>query len=340
MPLVVSEPLDPLDIADDAHWLAQAYDPGMDLVRFVAMEADDYRAASFLDDRMFQEQRDVRVLPWPTVEAAMSAASRNDARWIFHIGHVGSTLLARMLGELSGVLSVREPRILRDVALLPAGEQSAKASLVQHLCSRTYAPNDAALIKATSFVSEIAPLLVPQGERAVFMFAGARSYIETILAGENSVKELHALEEFRGQRMVGRVPPMSASNDAQRAAIAWACEMTALEAAANTMPDRAIAWLDFDEFLVRPLQLLALMAEHLGFEADDAGLEQIASGPLMRRYSKDASYEYSPDLRRELQSEARTIHASDIESALAMLNDAGQSSALLRRALDRSAGRD
>ena len=44
----------------------------------------------------------------------------SDARWIFHIGHVGSTLISRLLGELEGVLSVREPRSLRDLTFFPA----------------------------------------------------------------------------------------------------------------------------------------------------------------------------------------------------------------------------
>ncbi|MFL6768620.1 MAG: hypothetical protein ACJ8FH_02505 [Sphingomicrobium sp.] len=340
MPLVVPEPLEPQEIVGTARWLAQAYDSGSDLARFVAMEAEDYRAASFLDDRMFQQQRDVRVWPWPAVEAAMGDTGRENARWIFHIGHVGSTLVARMLGELPGVLGVREPRILRDLALLPSDRREAMAPHVRRLMARTFAPDQRALVKTTSFVSEIAPLLVQTAGRAIFMFAGARSYIETILAGENSVKELHALAEFRGQRMVGRLPPMVTPTDAHRAAQAWACEMTALEGAAEAMPDRAIAWLDFDDFLARPGELLDEMAGYLGLDPGHDEVERIVSGPLMRRYSKDIAFEYSPDLRRELQREARAMHAADIESALAMLDDAGQSSGLLRRALDRSARRE
>ena len=66
------------------------------------------RAASFLDDRMLQSPVDARVVPWAAVEEAMAAELRQDARWIFHIGHVGSTLVSRLLGEIHGVLAVRE----------------------------------------------------------------------------------------------------------------------------------------------------------------------------------------------------------------------------------------
>src|SRR5215213_11210676 len=108
------------DIARDATWLAQALDPSAGTVRLVAMDRGSYRAASFLDDRLIQQPVDAQIVPWPEVEAAVAGNLRADARWIFHIGHVGSTLVSRLLGEIDGVLGIREPRLLRDVALLPA----------------------------------------------------------------------------------------------------------------------------------------------------------------------------------------------------------------------------
>jgi hypothetical protein len=341
MPQLVPEPLDPADIVYGARWLAQAYDPGSDAMRFVAMEPDDYRAASFLDDRMFAEWRDVRLLSWPEVVEAMAGAGNYEARWIFHIGHVGSTLLARMLGELPSVLALREPRLLRDLALLPPDKREAMAPVVRALCSRQFAPGETVLVKATSFVSEIAPLLVPPAGQAIFMFAGAQAYIETILAGENSIKELYALHDYRAQRMAGRVPALAAtSSEAARAAMAWACEMTALEEAARAMPDRAVLWLDFDRFLADPAQQLNCAAEHLGLDAGPTAAEQIVSGPLMRRYSKDPAYEYSPGLREELRADVRRMHGADIASAITMLEEASRQSPLLSQALERSAGRN
>src|SRR4051794_23301678 len=105
------------DIGRDASWLAQALDPAKGIVRFIAMDREGYRAASFLDDRMLQAPHDAQLIPWPLVEQATADELRSDARWIFHIGHVGSTLVSRLLGELPNVLAVREPRLLRDLVL-------------------------------------------------------------------------------------------------------------------------------------------------------------------------------------------------------------------------------
>ena len=326
------------EIARDASWLAQALDPAAGVVRLIAMNRDSYRAASFLDDRMLQQPVDAQLVPWPSVEQAVAGELRSDARWIFHIGHVGSTLVSRLLGELGGVLAIREPRLLRDLALSPAAIRAGYVAAVPKLMSRTFGEDELALVKATSFVSEIAPELVLSDERALFMIARPRNYVASILAGENSLQELKVLAPTRAARMAGRVHGL---DDPQRglahlAAAAWACEMTSLEAAAEAMGDRSIAWQDFDAALGDMGSELERLAGFFGFAAEPGELRAIADGPLMRRYSKALEYDYSADLRRQLIEDATRRHALDIDDALAMLQRSAEKSPLLARALERS----
>ena len=322
------------EIARDATWCAQALDPAAGVARLVAMDREAYRAASFLDDRMLQQAVDSRLVAWAEIEAAMAGAGRTDARWIFHIGHVGSTLVSRLLGELPAVLAVREPRLLRDLALSPAEVRGRYLAPVPALMSRTFGDAETACVKATSFASDIAPELVPPGERALFLTASPENYIASILAGENSVKELHMLEASRAARSAERIALPAPSSDAGRAAAAWACEMTALEAAADVMGDRHILWADFDAMLGGMGLALTEVAEFFGFSTD--GVDEIACGPLMQRYSKSLKYDYSPDLRRELIAVAARTHAADIADALAMLRAGAEKSPLLARALARA----
>ena len=327
---------DQATIARDAKWLAQALDPAAGVVRLIAMNREAYRAASFLDDRMLQQPVDAHIVPWPKIEAAMSDDLRSDARWIFHIGHVGSTLISRMLGEISGVLAIREPRLLRDLAFHSPEVRAQYIGAVPKLMSRAFAVDEFACVKATSFVSEIAPDLVPVGERALFMFATPRNYIASILAGENSVQEMRMLGESRAARMAERVGAIAVRTDADLAAAAWACEMTSLEAAADAMPDQRIAWADFDRMLADMSAELASAASFFGFNSGGAELDAIADGPLMTRYSKAPEFEYSPSLRNELIAEATAFHRPDIDAALAMLGRAAEKSPLLARALGRT----
>jgi hypothetical protein len=328
----------PQEIARDARWLAQALDPAQGMVRLIAMDRDSYRAASFLDDRMLQAPVDAQILPWTDIEAAVTDGMRSDARWIFHIGHVGSTLVSRLLGDIRGVLGIREPRLLRDLAMSPAEIRRRYVAPVPRLMSRAFAEDELACVKATSWASEIAAELVPPHERALFMYATPPNYIASILAGENSVKELRMLVDSRTARMSGRVTGIGdqQKSDAHRAAAAWACEMTSLESAAERMPDRAIEWADFDRMLGDMPRALGRVAEHFGFASEPGEIEAIAHGPLMRRYSKALEHDYSPALRRELIEETGQMHRRDIDSALAMLQAAAEKSPLLARALARA----
>ena len=141
----------PEEIWKDARWLAQAVDPRAGLVRLVEMTPETYREASFLDDRMFQQkQRTSHLLPWGNIAGSAPADARRDARWIFHISHVGSTLIARLLGELHGIVSVREPRALRDLTFFPPDVRARFIPTIQALFSRAFEPDGAALIKATA----------------------------------------------------------------------------------------------------------------------------------------------------------------------------------------------
>jgi hypothetical protein len=203
--------------------------------------------------------------------------------------------------------------------------------------SRTFADDQIACVKATSFASEIAPQLVPAGERALFIYAAPRNYVASILAGENSIKELRMLGDYRGQRLAARgIALPTARNDAEGAAAAWACEMTTLEAAADAMADRHLLWADFDRMLENMASGLGRVAGFFGFAADAQSLQAIASGPLMKLYSKDPAHQYSPALRQDLIEQELRLQGRDIEGALAMLRSSAEKSPLLARALARA----
>jgi hypothetical protein len=326
----------PGEIAADATWLAQALDPSTGMVRIIRMTPGAYRAAAFLDDRILAQPVDAHALPWSEVASAIPADARRDARWIFHIGHVGSTLVSRLLGELHGVLAIREPRLLRDIAVIDRAQRTDYSRASTVLYSRAFAEHDIAVVKATSFVSEIAAELLPRGARALFLYATPRAYIEGILAGENSIKEQRVLAPIRRARMAARVTPFPTTTDADLAAEAWACEMTSLEAAADAIGAKRPMWADFDRMLGDMALMLLRVAQAFDLPTTAEDLRAVVAGPLMHRYSKALEYDYSPALRRELLVQARREHGRDIDSALTLLHNAARSSPLLERALARA----
>ena len=81
---------------------------------------------------------------------------------------------------------------------------------------------------------------------------------------------------------------------------------------------------------------LARAAAFFGFACDPAQLQEIATGPLMTRYSKDTSYDYSAELRRDVIADAAAHYRPEIDGALAMLRRTAEKSPLLARALARA----
>jgi hypothetical protein len=241
---------------------------------------------------------------------------------------------------LEGVVALREPRSLRDLTVASDEAKPDIAAALGRLMARRSEADRSVIVKATSFVSEFAPQLVEPEAAALFLFATPQNYISGILAGENSVKELAALHEPRAERLARRGIRLEGfdRSDAHRAAAAWACEMTSLEAAASTMGEVRLLWADFDQMLADMPTWLARAANHFRLHASPDGLRSLAEGPLMRRYSKALEYDYSPSLRAELLGEARRDHLPQINEAIAALHEAGTRAPLLHRALKRAAG--
>lgn len=311
-------------------------DAANDRVLLVRMDDAAYRQASFLDQRMLTQQSQPQWIAWPELEA-MEQAQRRDAHFMFHIGHVGSTLIARLLGELNGVFALREPQILRNFADLGAldglphslwslDRQADRLETLVGWLSRTFTLDDRVLIKATSFVSEIAAPLLGDDRKALFLCVSPQRYIETILAGDNSRQELAMLASPRLARLHHHLGSAEWKlwelSEPVRAAMSWLCEMMALDATANTVPNGHVHWLNFDDFLEAPASSLAELSQFFGFDADDNALAALVNGPLMSQYSKVPEYGYNSDLREKLLAEARTTHQEGIAEALTWLKDA------------------
>jgi hypothetical protein len=322
-----------LTLARSPHWFPHALDLRTDALTLLWMEEKDYRAASFLDQRIVGAMSRMRTMKWREAEGSIDAGGRRDAQFIFHIGNVGSTLISRLLGELEGVFALREPLLLRTFfeALGPlAGgpwtpqEAARRLDTLRALVSRTFRGEQRAIVKATSFTSEIAPRLVPAGSAVLLLFATPQHYVENILAGDNSRQTAELMAPSRLKRLQGRCPGLSLDlttlPPARKAALGWACEMTSLEAAAAELSADQPLWLDFDRFLNAPAEHFMAIARHFRHSPALRDAAAICAGPLMRRYSKAPEYEYSPELRREIMADAGWRHRPAIRDALAWLN--------------------
>ena len=295
-------------------------------VRLLRLSEADYRQASFLDERLVSPTRDVIEVAWPRLQAAASSSPRR-AHYIFHIGHVGSTLLSRLLGEHEALFCLREPALLRPLAgVEPGAERDRDLDALLRLCSRTWRPAQTALIKTTSFVGELAELLLAQSPDALALVLGVSppSYLRTTLGGSQSRLEIEALAAARRGRLARRLGGhVRIEREGEWIAMTWLCETLAQQAAATRHRPRVMA-VDFDRFLTGPAAQLGAALDHFGAEAGQGFAQAVSQGPLMRRYAKAPEHAYDADLRRRVLDQAERAHGAEVRAGMDWLQAMAQ----------------
>jgi hypothetical protein len=294
-------------------------------LRCVHLGEADYREASFLDQRLLRAAP-AQALLAPAV--AQSAAAQLTARphYVFHIGHVGSTLVSRLIGCCESFFALREPALLRALA---SGNGPLPLPTLLALLGRTWRPAQHAVVKVSSFVSELAGTLLAGDEspRAVFMFVPPLTYLRTIFAGENSRVESRALAPLRLTRLARRLEARpwrcDPRSEGEQVAMSWLCEMTCLHQAARQRPAQVL-WLNFERFLSAPAHGLGQVFQTLGAAQPPAQVAALVAGPVMRRYSKAPEHAYDAQLRQELLRAADLDHGAEIRRGLAWLGAVAQ----------------
>jgi hypothetical protein len=321
------------DLASPAWFPLEAADAAT--LRCVRLGEADYREASFLDQRLLRAAPAQALLTTAVAHGAAAHLSRRP-HYVFHIGHVGSTLVSRLIGDCESFFSLREPALLRTLA---NGSGPPPLPTLLALLGRTWHPAQQAVVKASSFVSELAGTLLAgeDSPRAVFMFVPPASYLRTIFAGENSRVESRALAPLRLARLVRRLEAQpwrcEPRSEGEQVAMSWLCEMTCLHQAARQRPAQVL-WLNFERFLGEPAPVLEQVFRALGAPQPAAQVEALAAGPLMRRYSKAPEHAYDAHLRQELLRAADRDHVAEIRRGLAWLGTVAQEYAEARRTLE------
>jgi hypothetical protein len=306
------------------------------MVLLVQFDADAYRRASFLDDRILTP---ATVGAWAGVDKVADASRLvRDARpvhFIFHTGHVGSTLVSRLLDETGIVLSLREPLPLRTLAeahdvagrndaLLSAAEFDRNVAMLMRLWGRGYKATRSVVIKATSSAGRLAATLLSanEGSRAIYLNLRVEPYLATLLAGQNSPADLrgHGPERLRRlqSRTRGPLAPLHSLSIGELAAMSWLVESWSQGEALKQFPDRIVT-LDFDRFLESVGPSIGRILGHFGLPAETRQLEELGRSPVLARYSKAPEFAYTPNVRAELLRDSRRRNGDQIRRGLAWL---------------------
>ncbi len=298
----------------------QKLDLALRKVFFVRMTEADYRNASFLDDRMLSPRTVGAWMALNDIERKLAPAhAAGPPHFIFHAGHVGSTLLSRILDETNLVLPLREPLPLRTLAeRFDHDHANADLETFLKLWSRRFPANRAVVLKATSNTARLGHHLLnarPQA-RAVCLNLPAETYLATLLAGENAATDLSAHAPERLERLKRHLGErVCASSPGEIAAMSWLAERLTQDELIAAFGARIMP-LDFEELLARPASTIRRVTEHFALRPAPAFFETIGTSPVFRRYSKAIEHEYSRELRAQILSLARAQHAMEIRKGM------------------------
>jgi hypothetical protein len=313
------------EIAGSPVYYPHTFDAKADRVVLVRMSAADYRLSSFLDSRLLAPGMTAAWFDFAPVAVSAQRIVPRPLHLIFHTGHVGSTLLSRLLDDVPGVLGLREPhplQTLADMADEAPGDEGYRARLdtFLRLWSRGFQATGTVVLKATSIAGRIAPDIfqaLPEA-KALYLNLPAESYIAANLAATSGEADLKIFETLRHRVLsarLGRALPEGGSAG-ELAAIAWMVEQGSLERA-KAAAGRRLMLLDFEALLADLEGNLAQVLSHFGLPPV---ADRLANSPALSRYSKaPEQLAFSSKARAERIGQVRDHYAAEIEKGLALI---------------------
>ena len=297
----------------------------------VKFDREGYRQASFLDQRAFRNDTLGAWFPLGRIlDLTDTLPEPPAAHAIFHVSHCGSTLVSRLLAELPGVLPVREPVTLlacaqerreldRPTSRLDQTGWDRLFDTTLKLLSRTYRPDERAVIKATSACGNLlSPFLRREtASKALLLYSDLETWLTVMLRNE----DVRNNGRFYAPAWLGdllgltdrRDIHLAALGDPEKFAVNWLTAMLHFERARQGSGER-VRLCDFERVLADPAGELDVMGRFLGL--DTAQVPALVAGPLMQRYAKHPQEAFDAAIReRELQ-EARRARATEVGAGL------------------------
>lgn len=318
----------------DPGWLLQQIDFHSDRTAFLRVPEATYRESPFLDQRLkAPRQRPVIARLDQLVETA-GAVEQPCIHWIFHLGHVGSTYLSRLLGESEAVLPVREPVPLRTLAglyreldhplaILSAENYGRWEHALFSLLGRTFQTGQRALVKATSDCCILLPraMRAHPDSRAIWMHVDLETFLAGMLRNEVRRQETRGFAQTRLWDLHDLLGDQSLRlhelDIGEITAVSWlASQGHRLRALDAGFRERLLG-VHFHDLLDRPGELLPTILEHLGTRPESAVVECMVGSRWHGTYAKDPSSRFDANERYRQLEVARREHAGTIEKALA-----------------------
>jgi hypothetical protein len=317
----------------DPDFLLQNFDFRERCGLIVKINEAAYRQTAFLDERVFSSDTQGVWFPLPALlQNTVDLTITRSPHYIFHIGHCGSTLVSRLLGELPHAFSLREPITLLAMAMtqreldlqdapLSRNEWQQLLDMSLKLLTRTYRADDRPLIKLTSAAGNLlGPLLeASKDSNALLLFVDLPTYLATMLRAEATRENLRAYAgAWRADfcRLIGdSAMTKTPLDDVHQAVISWLAMILIFTEETARHPGRTL-WLNFEDQLDAPARHLQAAGNLFGLQAHAETINTIVNGPLINRYAKDPQQRFDRHMRHRELEQANIQFKKEIRVAL------------------------
>lgn len=255
--------------------------------------------------------------------------------FIFHLGHAGSTLISRLLDECPGVFGMREPVVIRPIAItknlvavgkLKRDEETMQRNLhvLYLLLTRRFNPGQTMVMKTTSICANLAPDLLgfhPENRGLVLSVT-----CEVNLANQMDKEKLYDIQGFSLHRQCAlqkREPgieiDLNKMSRAELIALNWMGEVLELhDLITGSMKNRVLA-INFDDFLKDKATNIKRILTHFSLPHDMDLVEKLCNSQVFQSYAKKPDFEYTVENRASILTESRIINHRQIKEGLDLI---------------------
>lgn len=292
---------------------------GLDLERqqleFLRMDAEAYRASTFLDHRIRTASQQPVSVSIPALMPLLGVAEAAKSFYIFHTSFCCSTLLARCMDVHGVTMALKEPLVLmqlanekrlgRDVAM---GTDAWRrlVRLVLWALARPGRQARGVVIKPTNAANNLVEDIAgdPGTSGMVFLYSSLERFLASVIRkGEPCrifVRKMFNILMMDSERLRNWPPAqLLGMTDLQVAALVWHLQMDHYMQMLQKYPDANIHTLDCDSFLEKPAETLAALFGYLGESLPAGVIQQIVESDIFRSNAKNDVQEYDSAMRED-----------------------------------------
>jgi len=300
------------------------------MANLVRMDRASYDASSFLDRRIqVPAGAEVYELPFQSLSSIFQNVAESRTRFLFHISHVGSTLISKLIGSNPNFLSLREPVLLRNLSEYKQTISEPESRIDRQtylatlkttlgLLARPLGEASEVVVKATSYANILASdiLSLQPHSRAVGIYSQYENFAANILKGGAGWLDILQMSPVRMKRlhvMLGRQPwQLWRLRPGQVIAMSWLCEMLTLVSAASRHPGR-FSWVEFDRFNEDPSAGIQDLCSALQLDWTSFDTGRMLDSGLLNVYGKSSDRVYGASDRKNDILENKARHSSSID---------------------------